>query len=74
MMLRILGTTVLLTSMLPACMAQPGGRSNGGRSGSSLPRVGTQLPDVSAFDEDGREFSLSELRGEYSVLVFGCLT
>lgn len=45
--------------------AQPGG---------SLPRVGSQLPDVRAFDDTGREFSLSELRGEYSVLVFGCLT
>lgn len=42
--------------------------------GNSLPSVGDQLPDVSAFDEDGREFSLSELRGDYSVLVFGCLT
>jgi cytochrome oxidase Cu insertion factor (SCO1/SenC/PrrC family) len=32
------------------------------------------LPDVVVYDEDGREFSLTELRGEYAVLVFGCLT
>ena len=40
----------------------------------TLPLQGKQLPDVTAWDEDGREFSLTELRGEYSVLVFGCLT
>ena len=41
---------------------------------SSLPRVGDQLPAVTAWAADGREFSLTELRGDYSVLVFGCLT
>lgn len=45
-----------------------------GQSPGGLPRVGSQLPDVSAFDAEGRPFALSELRGEYSVLVFGCLT
>lgn len=40
----------------------------------TLPLQGKQLPDVKAWDAEGREFSLSELRGEYSVLVFGCLT
>lgn len=44
------------------------------QQGGGLPRIGSQLPDVSAFDDKGRKFSLSELRGEYSVLVFGCLT
>ena len=44
------------------------------RNSGSLPRVGTLLPNVSAFDEEGKQFELSELRGEYSVLVFGCLT
>ncbi len=45
--------------------AQPGG---------GLPSPGASLPDVVVYDEDGRKFSLSELRGEYAVLVFGCLT
>ena len=45
--------------------AQPGGR---------LPAPGSPLPEVVVYDEDGREFSLTELRGEYAVLVFGCLT
>ncbi len=39
-----------------------------------LPRVGSLLPEVSAFDEQGNEFSTGTLRGHYSVLVFGCLT
>ncbi|HIE99363.1 MAG TPA: hypothetical protein EYG03_00790 [Planctomycetes bacterium] len=39
-----------------------------------LPQLGSELPDVVVYDEDGHEFSLNELRGEYSVLVFGCLT
>ena len=38
------------------------------------PAVGSVLPDVRALDADGNEFSLSELKGNYSVLVFGCLT
>ncbi len=42
--------------------------------GAGLPQVGSVLPDLRAFDDQGREFSLAELRGEYSVLVFGCLT
>jgi cytochrome oxidase Cu insertion factor (SCO1/SenC/PrrC family) len=46
-------------------IAQPGG---------GLPALGSALPDVVVYDEDGREFSLNELRGEYAVLVFGCLT
>mgnify|MGYP001232592237 FL=1 len=40
----------------------------------TLPLQGKLLPSVTAFDEDGQEFSLTKLKGEYSVLVFGCLT
>lgn len=36
--------------------------------------VGSQLPVVSAFDENGKPFSTEQLHGSYSVLVFGCLT
>jgi len=42
--------------------------------GGRLPAPGSPLPDVVVYDEDGREFSLTDLRGEYAVLVFGCLT
>lgn len=38
------------------------------------PRVGEPIPDLVAFDADGKPFPLSKLRGNYTVLVFGCLT
>jgi len=38
------------------------------------PHLGTMLPDLSAFDEKGKPFSLASTRGNYTVLVFGCLT
>ena len=47
---------------------------NVNRGGTRIPAVGTMLPDVKAFDEQGNAFSTSSLRGSYSVLVFGCLT
>ncbi len=78
-MLRIKLTLLLGISTLLAgnAFAQPGG---GGRSGSSrgpggnLPAVGTMVPDISLYDDRGKEFSTTSLRGQYSVLVFGCLT
>ena len=39
-----------------------------------LPEVGSPLPDVTVLDEHGEEWSTQELRGQYTVLVFGCLT
>ena len=39
-----------------------------------LENRGTMLPNTSAYDEQGEKFSTAELRGSYTVLVFGCLT
>ena len=44
------------------------------RFNRSSPAVGSSLPVVSAFDADGNSFTLTELKGNYAVLVFGCLT
>ena len=44
------------------------------RFAARSPKVGELLPDVSAFDADGKPFKLSSLKGQYTVLVFGCLT
>ena len=44
------------------------------RGSGRIPAVGSELPSVTVFDEQGNEFSTSSLRGSYSVLVFGCLT
>ncbi len=40
----------------------------------SAPDVGQQLPDVAGYRSDGTKVSLRDLRGKYTVLVFGCLT
>ena len=58
------------------------GSSRGGGPGSSgsstLERsglkVGGPAPDVTVYDAEGKDFSLSSLRGSHAVLVFGCLT
>jgi len=36
--------------------------------------VGEQLPDINVVDAAGKSISTSDLRGKYTVLVFGCLT
>ncbi|MEM7457427.1 MAG: hypothetical protein AAF456_24040 [Planctomycetota bacterium] len=38
------------------------------------PALGSELPDLTVFAEDGSEFEVSATRGRYTVLVFGCLT
>jgi len=38
------------------------------------PAVGDMLPDVGAFDENGQKLKLRDLKGQYTVIVFGCLT
>ena len=38
------------------------------------PVVGDSLPVLEVHTPDGKPFSTSELRGSYTVLVFGCLT
>ena len=38
------------------------------------PKVGDALPDVQLFDAKGKPFGLGQLKDQYTVLVFGCLT
>ena len=40
----------------------------------TAPRIGESLPDLSCYDEKGNEIGLHKLTGNYTVLVFGCLT
>ena len=37
-------------------------------------KVGGPLPNVTVFDARGRKTPLGQLKGDYTVLVFGCLT
>lgn len=40
----------------------------------AAPRIGEDLPEVSAYDAAGQMVNLRSLKGHYTVLVFGCLT
>ncbi len=41
----------------------------------ALPTIGAAVPKRTAYDADGQPFDLAErLKGQYSVVVFGCLT
>ena len=53
--------------------AQPRGFA-GRESNGSLLEIGSRLPAVKLLDEQGKEFSTSDLGGQYTVFVFGCLT
>ena len=53
-------------------LAQDRSQGRGGFSG--LPEVVSRLPEIKGLDETGRVINLRELKGDYKVLVFGCLT
>lgn len=38
------------------------------------PQIGEVIPDIAGYDSAGKEFRLRDLRGQHTVLVFGCLT
>ena len=72
----LLGLTIIGGS---AALAQPPqtpreGSPNARRAGGQLPKVGAMVPEITLYDAGGKEFSTTGLRGQYSVLVFGCLT
>lgn len=46
----------------------------GRRDGNPGLEVGAPLPDLAVYDAEGRPFQLGQLKGRYTVLVFGCLT
>jgi len=39
-----------------------------------MPGPGDKLPDLTIYDDQGQDFQLTRLKGQYTVLVFGCLT
>jgi len=64
-----------------SAFGRPGGFGGGGSSRSGASRisrsglvVGSPLPDVTVFDEQGQPFALKQLKGGHTVIVFGCLT
>ena len=62
---------------------RPGQGGQSGQSGRSQvssafnrssPGIGESIPEVTVYTADGKKFSTSQLKGSYTVLVFGCLT
>ena len=54
--------------------AQRGANNRGGmnsRFAQNSPGIGEPLPDITAYDEQGREFKLRSIKDNYSVIVFG---
>lgn len=72
MRLRTTYALLLACMLLPYTLdAQPG---NNSRPFTQGPEIGAELPEITGFDAEGNEFPLSNLKGQYSVVVFGCLT
>ena len=38
------------------------------------PTVGDPFPDLTVYTPDGKEFRTTNLRGQHTVIAFGCLT
>jgi cytochrome oxidase Cu insertion factor (SCO1/SenC/PrrC family) len=38
------------------------------------PPLGAKLPNITLHDATGKKFRLRNLKGQYTVLLFGCLT
>ncbi len=80
---RIVHASVVLALVATPLLsnAQQGQRRPGGPSGDIErfvelgPKVGEQLPDLTIVDDMGMPVNIRELtKGNYSVLVLGCLT
>lgn len=86
--MRTLLTSIALLSLLTAPLSaqdrsrdrsqalRQAGSSRGQLSnfGRKAPQVGQRLPSVKLLQADGSPIDLRDLKGNYTVLVFGCLT
>ena len=77
--LALVSFTLLATTMSSA-QDNTGRRADGPRNqvnrqfDAGAPHIGESLPNIAGLDEEGRELRLSNLKGQHTVLVFGCLT
>jgi cytochrome oxidase Cu insertion factor (SCO1/SenC/PrrC family) len=83
MNVKILSTALaLLLSWMGIAVAQPPvaadaaeARQRGiSRFEREAPEIGELLPNLEVIDSQGKPFPLRNLKGSYTVLVFGCLT
>jgi cytochrome oxidase Cu insertion factor (SCO1/SenC/PrrC family) len=73
-MLRCFLALSLVAILLPAQASAQRSKKKDQDFIKTAPVVGDSLPVVEVHTPDGKPFSTSELRGHYTVLVFGCLT
>ena len=69
--------TLLLLLLSFAITGNAQGRDKGGmnaRMAQSGLKVGGLLPAIDLYDADGNKVALRSLKGNHSVIVFGCLT
>jgi hypothetical protein len=71
---RYLAALSLLAILLPAEASAQRSKKKDQDFIKTRPVVGDSLPVLEVHTPDGKSFSTSELRGHYTVLVFGCLT
>ena len=81
--MKLMVSTLIAIGFLSATAAFGQTRPTQGQSGRQgvmqsfdrkSPAVGQQLPNVSAYNAAGETIQLRDLKGDYTVLVFGCLT
>ncbi len=74
--MKYLVTLLVGTSLLTASLAFGQSTRDGVMQGfdRKAPAVGDQLPDLRAYNPAGEPIQLGNLKGNYTVLVFGCLT
>lgn len=68
---RVLVAALMLGPLYTTAAGQERGQSN---KVGSAPANGQPLPDVTVSLSDGTPLSTSQMKGSYTVLVFGCLT
>jgi hypothetical protein len=74
MLRRFLAALSLVAIVLPALAPAQRNKKKDEDFVKARPVVGDPLPVLEVHRPDGKPFSTSELRGGYTVLVFGCLT
>ena len=78
---KVVHATVALALIATPALSNAQGRPGGGPTGDIPrfielgPKVGEQLPDLTIVDDMGMPVNIREItKGNYSVLVLGCLT
>ena len=61
--------TISALFTLPVCAQQ-----RRDQFAKNLPAIGAPLPNVEIFDDRGQVLPTEQLKGNYTVLVFGCMT